>query len=128
MSRDVELERRAAAFFAAAERRDWETFRSLMADDAVTTQHVAGATPSTPDQLTRWAGAMAEAGIALRYENQRRVVSGEVVVEQHIVRLTSPDGSVASSDVCVVMRFGQDDLLVQLDEYLDPAAFAAVTG
>lgn len=77
----------------------------------------------TADQLTEWASSLAGHGIDLEYADPRRHSCGDVVVEQHQVRLTQPDGTILTGDVCVVLRFGSDGLIVALDEYLDSALF-----
>jgi ketosteroid isomerase-like protein len=56
----------------------------------------------------------------------RRSVGDGFVVEQHVVTLTRPDGKSASTDVCVVLRFGDGGLITRLDEYTDSAVFAAL--
>ena len=50
--------------------------------------------------------------------------TGLVVVDQHVVTLTRPDGKSVSTDVCVVLRFDGDGRITRLDEYVDSVAFA----
>lgn len=69
---------------------------------------------------------LAAGGITTSYSDVRRVVAAGVVVEQHVITLRRADGVEASGDACVVMRFGDDGLLVRADEYLDGSQFTAV--
>jgi hypothetical protein len=72
---------------------------------------------------------LADAGISFSYENVRRVVGTDAVVEQHDVRLVrAADGLEVVSEVCVVMRFDDAGLIVRVDEYADPAPLQALMG
>ncbi len=65
-------------------------------------------------------------GVTVEYSDVRRNVGDRFVVEQHVVRLTRPDGVSASTDVCVVVDFDDAGLITGLHEYVDTAAFAAL--
>ena len=57
-----------------------------------------------------------------RYDDVRRMVTGDGFVEQHRVRATLADGTdLDFGDACVVARLGADGLVVRLDEYIDTA-------
>ena len=65
-------------------------------------------------------------GVIVEYSDVRRSVGVRFVVEQHIVRLTRPDGVSASTDVCVVVHFDDTGLIIGPHEYVDTAAFVAL--
>ncbi len=65
-------------------------------------------------------------GVTVEYSDVRRSVGERFVVEQHLVRLTRPDGVSASTDVCVMLHFDEHGLITGLHEYVDTAAFAAL--
>jgi hypothetical protein len=74
-----------------------------------------------------WLRALWDAGISYSYENVRRVLGDNAVVEQHNVRLTrASDGLELVSDVCVVIRFDDAGLITRVDEYADPAPLRAL--
>lgn len=78
------------------------------------------------DGLLAFVQGLTNEGVAVEYSEVRRSVGDDFVVEQHLVTLTRPDGLTATSDVCVVLRFGADGRVVRLDEYADPSAFAGL--
>ena len=112
----------ADLFFRLATEQDWNALGELFAPEAVVRQ------PGSGDfgvaQLLTNLGQLSQAGIRTAYEKPRRVVSTDAVVEQHDVRLTRADGVEVVVDICVVMRFRPDGLIVRIDEYFDSAAIA----
>lgn len=57
-----------------------------------------------------------------RYEDVRRVVGTNAIVEEHAVRSTTPGGIDVNLAACVVIRVNDDGLIVSLDEYVDPTS------
>ncbi len=56
----------------------------------------------------------------------RTHLCSRAVAEQHVVTLTRPDGTSASSEVCLVARFDEDGLVTRLEEYVDTSAMAGL--
>ena len=57
-----------------------------------------------------------------RYDDVRRMVTGDGFVEQHRVWVTPPDGrDLDFGDACVVARLDDEGRVVRLDEYIDTA-------
>ena len=57
-----------------------------------------------------------------RYDDVRRMMTGDGFVEQHRVRATVADGKELDfGDACVVARIDHDGLVERLDEYIDTA-------
>lgn len=61
-----------------------------------------------------------------RYEEVRRVVGAQAIVEEHRVRSTTPGGHEVDLVACVVVRVDADGKITSLDEYVDTAPLAAV--
>ena len=55
-----------------------------------------------------------------RYEQVRRVIGADAVVEEHQVRSTTPGGHEIDLAACVVVRVNGDGKITSLDEYVDP--------
>lgn len=120
----MDVEAITASLFAAAERGDWDEFRSKFADDAVLRKNVG--TEESIDEAMSTLSRFTERGRSLRYENVRRVVGERSVTEMHDGVFTKPDGAEVRIDLCVVIQFNHDGLIVRTDEYLDSAAAAAL--
>ena len=116
----MDLDAITSRTFAAAEAKDWATFRSAFADDAVLAQNV-GREQSIEAAMIGLPRLTAD-GTTLRYENVRRIVAERAVTEMHDAVFIKPDGAVVRIDICVVFRFNDDGLIVRADEYLDAAA------
>ena len=56
-----------------------------------------------------------------RYEQVRRVIGADTVVEEHQVRSTTPGGHQIDLAACVVVRVNGDGRITSLDEYVDTA-------
>ena len=56
-----------------------------------------------------------------RYEQVRRVIGADTVVEEHQVRSTTPGGHQIDLAACVVVRVNGDGKITSLDEYVDTA-------
>jgi ketosteroid isomerase-like protein len=118
----MDLEARTDTLFGSAARQDWDGFAAGFAPDARMKQNF-GPESDVATALTNLRGLMS-IGLTIAYENVRRVVTSDVVVEQHDVRMRRTDGVEVVADVCVVLRFDGSGLITRLDEYVDTAAFA----
>jgi len=70
--------------------------------------------------------ALTDDGSTLRYENVRRFISPGVVTELHDAIFTKSDGREVRIDICVVIQFDSDGLIMRTDEYLDSRAAQAL--
>jgi len=120
-----DLEKLTDAFFDAITRGDLDDAVQRIHPDARAMQNVVGREINARDLLLSLRGLL-DSVDGFAYENPRRVVGADAVVEQHDVRLTRKDGSDVVLDVCIILRFGEDGRIVRLDEYLDSAAAAAL--
>jgi ketosteroid isomerase-like protein len=121
----MDLEERTAELFRRAEAQDYDGFLAMFAPGGIIKHNYDDGGPAA-DALVTLRG-LAAAGITITYENVRRIVGVDAVVEQHDVRGTRlSDGAQVVTDVCVVVRFDADGLITQLDEYLDPRAFRSL--
>ena len=117
------LETLTKDFFAAITRRDWTDALERIHPDGRARQNIAGEEVNARDLLTSMRG-LVESLSAFAYENPRRIVSDEAVVEQHDVRMTRKDGEEIVFDICVLLRFDKTGKIVRIDEYLDSAPVA----
>ena len=120
----MDLAARTDQLFTAFAAADLETARTLCSPGLVAKQNVSD--EFGLDRLMAFVARMPAMGVTVAYSDVRRVVADDAVTEQHLVTLTREDGTTASSDVCVILRYDDEGLVVRLDEYLDPTAFAAV--
>lgn len=102
---------------------DLDTFVDMMTPDGLVVQN------GTPMGVTE-ARTMIE-GLASvlgdhRYEEVRRVVGEQAIVEEHRVRSTTPSGHDVDLTACVVIRVNDDGKITSLDEYVDTAPLAAI--
>lgn len=121
----LDLEKLTDEFFDAISRRDWDAVEERIHPDARAIQNIVGKETEARG-LLRSMRSLVESLGALAYENPRRVVGADAVVEQHDVRMTRKDGKDVLIDVCIILRFGEDGRIVRLDEYLDSAAAAGL--
>jgi uncharacterized protein len=61
-----------------------------------------------------------------RYEVRRRVVIDSGFLQEHVLRGTAPDGTEIAMPACIVATTA-DGLVTRMNEYLDPAAVAALS-
>ena len=114
-----DLEKRTAEFFAAITRRDWEDVIERIHPEARAIQNFVGQEVNAR-QLLQSMRALVESLGGFVYENPRRIVGRDAVVEQHDVR----DDRV---DEAPVVRDHDEDLVVRavrgvLQEPLEPGA------
>lgn len=122
--RVVDLEARTAQLFEIFESQEFDGVESLLAADATMKQD--GNPEHDVAGLMAFVKGLKHDGVSVKYSDVRRSVGEGFVVEQHVVTLTRPDGRLASTDVCVVLRFDDDGLISRLDEYADSAVFASL--
>ena len=61
-----------------------------------------------------------------RYEEVRRVTGANAVVEEHLVRSTTPKGVKVEIPACVVIRVDDQGRITSIDEYADVSSLAAL--
>lgn len=110
--------------FGAAEAGDWESFRSMFADDAVLKQNVGG--EQSIDAAMQTLPLVTADGTTLRYENVRRIHGRSAVTELHDAVFVKPSGREIRLDICVVVQVDDQARIIRVDEYLDSAAAAAL--
>ncbi len=108
----------------AFEREDVDLVRQLVAPDARVRRN--NGDERNVDMLVATIGGLEEAEVAVKYSDVRRVIGENAVAEQHVVTLIKPDGTSASSEVCLVARFDENGLVTRLEEYVDTAALAGL--
>ena len=120
----MDLEARTAQLFEHFSTQEFDGVSDLFAPNAGVRQN---ANPKHGiDGLMMMIQDLKRDGVSVEYSDVRRSVGERFVIEQHIVRLTRPDGVSASTDVCVVVHFDDTGLITGLHEYVDTAAFAAL--
>ena len=118
-----DLEKRTAEFFAAITRRDWVDATERIHPEARAMQNFVGQEVNARE-LFQSMRALVDSLSAFAYENPRRIVGRDAVVEQHDVRMTRRDGAEVVLDVCIILRFDTEGRIVRIDEYLDSAGVA----
>ena len=118
-----DLEKRTVEFFAAITRRDWVDAIERIHPEARAMQNFVGQEVNARE-LFESMRALVDSLAAFAYENPRRIMGCDAVVEQHDVKMTRHDGVEVVLDVCVVLRFDAEGRIVRLDEYLDSAGVA----
>ncbi len=111
----------ADRLFAAFVAHDLDAVEALLAPDATLTQNGASSTFAAArpmlEEITQVIGDH-------RYENVRRVVGDDAIVEEHDVVSTAPDGRAIHLVACVVVRVDGDGRITSLDEYVDVSSLA----
>ena len=120
----MDIAERTGQLFAIFESQEFDGLEALLAPDAKMKQN--GNPEHDVEGLMAFVQGLKNDGVAVKYSDVRRSVGDGFVVEQHVVTLTRTDGTSASTDVCVVLRFDDDGLITRLDEYVDSAVFAAL--
>lgn len=113
----------ADRLFEAFVAHDLDTVVEMMTPDAVVVQNGNSMTVAE-------ARVMIESLVAVigdhRYEDVRRVVGEQAIVEEHQVRSTAPGGHDIDLTACVVVRVDGDGKITSLDEYADTAPLMTV--
>lgn len=118
------LEKLTQDFFAAITRRDWSDALERVHPDGRAMQNISGEEVDARTLLTSMRG-LVESLKSFAYENPRRILGKNAVVEQHDVRMAREDGRELVLDICIVLHFDNDGRITRIDEYLDSAQVAA---
>ena len=108
----------ADRLFDAFVAHDLDTVEEMMAPDAVIIQN--GNRMPFAEARVMIEGLVGVLGDH-RYEEVRRVIGADAVVEEHQVRSTTPGGHEIDLAACVVVRVNADGKITSLDEYVDTA-------
>lgn len=111
----------ADRLFGAFVAHDLDLAESMMAAGAVVVQN--GNSMAWAEARTMIEGITQVIGDH-RYEEVRRVVGENAIVEEHQVRSTTPAGHDLELAACVVIRVDSDGKVASLDEYVDTAPLA----
>ncbi len=122
MTNDVLAER----LFEAIERGDVGAVRDLYSTNAVIWHNTDGIEQTAEQNLATLAWVV-ENLAERRYEDIRRSVTDRGFVQQHMMRWTKVDGTRAELPACIVAACS-DGLITRIDEYLDSAHVARITG
>jgi uncharacterized protein len=111
--------------FAAIEKGDVEGVRAVYAPDAVIWHNYDGVeqTPEENLAVLQW---VCDNLADRAYEDVRRVEFDGGFVQQHVLRFTK-DGERREIPACLVVSV-RDGRITRLDEYLDSAHIARITG
>ena len=126
---DAEILALADRLFTAIEAGDLDGIAACWADDVVVWTNFGGAGDRAGSlKVLRWLIARMP---DLRYEVSRREVIEGGFLQQHVLHGTAPDGSAVEMPACIVATAGatpSGPRITRIDEYLDPAATAALVG
>lgn len=113
----------ADRLFDAFVAHELDTVVEMMTPDAVVVQN--GNSMTVPEAMVM-IGSLVDVLGDHRYEEVRRVVGEQTIVEEHRVRSTTPGGHEIDLMACVVVRVDDDGKITSLDEYVDTAPLVAV--
>lgn len=119
-----DLEKWTDEFFDAISRGDLDEAQRRIHPEARAMQNVAGKEVGGRELLAGLRPLL-DMLSGFAYENPRRVVGDDAVVEQHDVRLTREDGREVVLDVCIILRFDAEGRILRIDEYLDATPMKA---
>jgi ketosteroid isomerase-like protein len=115
----------ADRLFDAFVAHDLDTVAAMMTPDAVVVQN--GNSMGVAEAMAMVASLEGVLGDH-RYEEVRRVVGEQSIVEEHRVRSTTPGGHEVDLVACVVVRLDDAGMITSLDEYVDTAPLVAILG
>ncbi len=116
----------AERFFRAVERGDIDEVARIYAPDARIWHNFSNKSQSVEENL-KTLGWVARKLANRRYDVLRRAVIPGGFMQQHVLRGTLSDGSDFSMPACIVCQVDGDRITL-LEEYLDPAQAAAMSG
>jgi ketosteroid isomerase-like protein len=114
------------ALFLAIARGDVDAVDALYHDDALVFMNTSGAT-LTKRKMLGVIRFLATSVTELRYEDVRRQPTPTGFVQQHVLACRAPGGEEVRAHACLVAVV-DDGRIRRLDEYLDGAAIAALSG
>ncbi len=117
----------ADRLFGAIERGDVGELAALWSQDIVVWRQGGGRERDKARGLKVIAWFI-ESTTDRRYEVLDRRIFDGGFVQQHIVNATARGGCPLSFRACLVVTVGADGAITRIDEYLDPADLAALTG
>ena len=106
-------------FFAAIEAGDLDTLREIYAPDAVI-WHNDDLIEQPVDENLRVLQGLRRAVSGLRYDIVRRAVTGDGVLQQHVLRGQLPDGAEVELHAAMYLQV-KDGHITRIEEYLDSA-------
>jgi ketosteroid isomerase-like protein len=116
----------ADRFFAAIAAGDMDAVRAIYAPDAVVWHNYDGV-EQTLDQNLRVLQWVVDTLADRAYEDVRRQMTPTGFVQQHVLRFTRADGTRQEIPACIVATC-DGDRITRIDEYLDSAHVARITG
>ena len=120
------LKQRSTALVAAIAAGDVDAARAAYHPDAKI-WHNFDQIEQTVDQNLATLGWMLKVLPDRRYEDIRRHVIGNTVVQQHVLRGTTATGGVLEMPACIIVSV-EDGKITSLAEYLDTAQAAVLRG
>jgi len=117
----------ADQLFAAIEAGDAAGLAALWSPDIVVWRQGGGPARDKARALTVIAWFV-DATAQRRYEVLDRRIFDGGFVQQHIVHATAKNGRQLQFRACLVVTVGEGGLIERIDEYLDPADLAPLTG
>lgn len=114
------------AFAAAFAGGDVAAIQSLYAPDAVIWHNNDGV-EQTREHSLFMLGWLAEHTASRSYQEVRRFFDDGRLIEQHTVVMETAAGVTIRCPACLVVEV-HDGLIARIDEYIDAAPFAALTG
>lgn len=112
--------------FSAIMRGDIEAVRAIYAPNAVI-WHNNDQLEETPERNLRVLGWVSKNIRDIRYEDLRRHETPTGFVQQHVLRGVAPNGTELKIPACIICEV-KDGQITRLDEYLDSAHTAALSG
>ena len=116
----------AQRLFEAIEAGDVAAVEGLYAADAVIWHNTDGIEQTVAQNLATLAWVVKNVA-ERRYEDVSRSVTDRGFVQQHMIRWTKADGTRAELPACIVATCA-GGLITRIDEYLDSAQVARITG
>ena len=120
------MEEIADRLFDAIASGDVSAVRDLYAPDAVIWHNNDGV-EQTPEQNLRVLQWVVDNLRDRSYDDVRRSITNDGFVQQHVLRFTRADGTRQEIPACIVVACA-DGKITRLDEYLDSAHIARITG
>ena len=116
----------ADALFSAIEAGDVDRIRQIYAP-GIAVWHNFDGKEQTLDENLATLGWVTKNVEKLRYEDVRRQPTPTGFVQQHVLRGTAPNGAELEVPACLVVTC-EGGHITRIDEYLDTAQVAALTG
>ena len=111
-------------FFAAIEAGDIETVRAMYAPDCLIWHNDDLLEQPVEDNLKVLAG-LHRAVSGLRYDVVRRAVTGDGVIQQHVLRGSLPNGAEVALHAAMYLQV-RDGHITRIEEYLDSGKRASI--